>query len=134
MRIDQQNLETEENSMSVDLRGYGGKEAELASLFNHTVCDARLYDAIAPDGTQFEYKKGLLAWLDLRKWVDLSEEDAAIRIRFVNFDKNTGEYITHKDLTYGEVANLIPSGFIEGARLYLGSSTQLKYPFYAFRK
>ena len=46
----------------------------------------------------------------------------------------TGEYITHKDLTYGEVANLIPSGFIEGARLYLGSSTQLKYPFYAFRK
>jgi hypothetical protein len=122
-----------ENENKVDLRGYGGKEAELASLFGHTVCDARSYDAIAPNGDRFEYKKGLQAWLDLRKWVDLSEEDATIVIRFVRFDKGTGAYIEHRDLTYGEVAALVPARFIDGARVFLGSSTQIKHPFYAFR-
>jgi hypothetical protein len=117
----------------LDLRGYGGKEAELAALFGHTVCDTRLYDAVALDGKRYEYKKGRIAWLDLRKWVDLSEEDKEIIIRFVRFSPENGEYIEHKDLTYGDIGKCIPNGFIEGARVYLNSSTQLKHPFYAFR-
>ncbi len=122
-----------ENENKVDLRGYGVKEAELAALFGHSVCDARLYDAISLDGKRYEYKKGLQAWLDLRKWVDLSEEDSAIIIRFVRFNLETGEYVEHKDLTYREVSKLIPDGFVEGARIFINSSTQLKHPFYAFR-
>jgi len=45
------------NKNKVDLRGYGGKETEIAALFGHTVCSARLYDAVASDGKNMNIKK-----------------------------------------------------------------------------
>jgi hypothetical protein len=117
----------------MDLRGYGGQERKLATFFGHNPVDAHLYDAVeVATGNRFEYKKGDLSWLDLRKWVDLSTEDSAIIVRFVRFDRRTGKYLEHRDITYGQLLDLLPQDLIEAARPFCGTRAQLKYPFRAF--
>ena len=120
-------------SVPVDLRGYGGKEKELADFFGHTIQRGHLHDAVDEKQRRYEYKKGVLAWLDLRKFVDLSADEASIVIRFVRFNPRTGEYVEHKDMTYSEVAKMLPSEALDAARLLRGTTTQIKHPFYPFR-
>ena len=116
----------------MDLRGYGGHEKPIAEFFHHRIESGRLHDAIDENGQRFEYKKGALAWLDLRKWIDLSAEDAHIIIRFIKFEPQNGQYVEHRDITYRRMLSFLPQDLIDASRPFVGTKTQLKYPFKPF--
>ena len=116
----------------MDLRGYGGHEKPIAEFFHHRLDSGCLYDAIDENGQRFEYKKGALAWLDLRKWIDLSAEDAHIIIRFIKFKPQNGQYVEHRDITYSQMLSFLPQDLINASRPFVGTKTQLKYPFKPF--
>ena len=117
---------------SIDLRGHGGKEPELARLFGITRVHDTLYDAVDVHGRRIEFKKGAsrLAWLDLRKWL---RDDLDITYRFVEYDSKTGAPTQYCDQMMSEVAECIllknPRAF-EGAKFFLDDDTQLKKPYW----
>lgn len=108
---------------SVDLRGFGGKENEIAKLFPELVREsAPLYDFIDPKTKKrYEIKKTgnkkLQAWIDPTKYINLTKRDRQIIFRFVRFDQITGQCVEVLDTTLGEVMDrFVPDEVLENAR------------------
>ena len=100
-------LEINENQiMSANLSGRGGKEGAVLSLFvdDLTRVNDVLFDAIDSNGNKFEFKKQAnLQWFDIGKYYNLTEEEKNINMVF----------LLHKDGKLEKVAIIKLGKFIE---------------------
>jgi hypothetical protein len=109
----------------VDLRGMGGKENLMLTLFpTFKRVDHELYDFVDEDGKRYEVKKTqfkrLQSWIDPMKYINLSEDDKNIIFRFVYYDKITGKCLEVVDTTLGEIVDkFIPKEMIEPTKTLL---------------
>ena len=73
----------EEKILALNVGGYGGYDAEIATALGYTRESARFYDAIDPQGKKVEFKKQAgLQWIDIYKLSQLSDQEKRITILF----------------------------------------------------
>tara|TARA_R100001594_G_scaffold143035_1_gene190596 strand:- start:266 stop:745 length:480 start_codon:yes stop_codon:yes gene_type:complete len=100
-------LKINENQIiSANLGGRGGKEAAALSLFANdlTRINHVLFDAIDPLGNKFEFKKQAnLQWFDIGKYYNLTQEEKNIYMVF----------LVHKNGELEKVATIRLGKFIE---------------------
>ena len=72
---------------SINVGGYGGKDALIAEALGHNRVNAPFYDATSKDNVKWEYKKQKTCqWLDPYKFSQLTEKEKDINVLFFIHD------------------------------------------------